>query len=227
MKRIAYSLIVFSFCFLAKPVFSYHNNLLLDAGDIISGTLPNARLDPSSATLQGNAVSISSMNNRVGALEGSTASLTARVAALEALDFSSNTYSYDMVVYSTNAANMNQSRITAKMVEVMGDYYASVSTICDIAKNGVGGLDVGAEQANTWYSLWFISNGTQIGVLLSSFTDVFQPQTLPTGYTKWRRVAYLFNDGSSNFKGMVKRGKKVVYNDEQIALDSNSPASSN
>ena len=51
-------LIVFFTFGISSNAFSYHNFFFRDAGDITSGLLPNARLDPTSVTLQGNQIDL-------------------------------------------------------------------------------------------------------------------------------------------------------------------------
>jgi hypothetical protein len=60
-----------------------------------------------------------------------------------------------------------------------------------------GGLNTGAEAANTWYEVHLIKR-TDTGVVDVMFTTTANRTTLPTNYDKQRRIGWIRNDGSSN-----------------------------
>jgi len=86
----------------------------------------------------------------------------------------------------------------------------------DITVSGVNGLDVGAEAANTWYSVWVIGGGgNPLASLLSASAAA---PTLPGTYTKKRRVGWVRNDAASDFRqftmfAMTGRDRVVKYDD--------------
>jgi hypothetical protein len=63
--------------------------------------------------------------------------------------------------------------------------------------NNQGGLNTGAEAANTWYEVHLIKR-TDTGVVDVMFTTTANRTTLPTNYDKQRRIGWIRNDGSSN-----------------------------
>ena len=70
-KKFYITIILLTF-FLTQEGESYHNFFFRRAEDITSGILPNARLDASSVTLQGNIYFLSNFSDRITTLEGST-----------------------------------------------------------------------------------------------------------------------------------------------------------
>jgi hypothetical protein len=62
---------------------------------------------------------------------------------------------------------------------------------------GAGGRDAGSESSNTSYHIWLIYNPTSTDYAALISASATAP-TLPSGYTKKRRVGSFYNDGSSN-----------------------------
>jgi len=97
----------------------------------------------------------------------------------------------------------------------------SLSTITvDITASGVNGLDTGTEAASRWYYVWIIYNpttDTAAGLLsLSSSAP-----TLPTGYTKKRRIGVIRNDSGSDFLEFESIGpynEKRYYYKEALSV---------
>jgi hypothetical protein len=90
--------------------------------------------------------------------------------------------------------------------------------LANIAVAGAGGLDTGAEAANTWYSVFVIADSTGVlppNSLLSLAGDT--PTLLPAGYDIWRRVGYVRNNSSSDFREYVTYGqgaeRSIQYRD--------------
>jgi len=84
-------------------------------------------------------------------------------------------------------------------------------------------LDTGSEAANTWYSLWAIHNPTTVttaGLLSTSATA----PTMPSGYTKKRRVGWIRNDASSNFLKCYWEGNWVWFDDRVQVLSGGTAA---
>lgn len=79
------------------------------------------------------------------------------------------------------------------------DIAVSSTLTADITVSGANGLDTGVEAANTWYSVWVIgdSGGGNAASLLS--TQATNP-TLPSGFTRKRRVGWVRNLSNSEFR---------------------------
>ncbi len=71
---------------------------------------------------------------------------------------------------------------------------------------GAGGLDAGAESGNTWYAVYAIGDTTDVNspVAILSLSSV--SPTMPAGYDVFRRVSWVRNDGSSNFRKFYSYG---------------------
>lgn len=80
-----------------------------------------------------------------------------------------------------------------------GDIIVGSTLTANIAVSGANGLDTGVEAANTWYSLWAIADngGTNAASLFS--TSASSP-TMPSGFTRKRRVGWVRNLSNSNFR---------------------------
>jgi hypothetical protein len=88
----------------------------------------------------------------------------------------------------------------------------------NIAVAGAGGLDTGVETASTWYSIFVIADSTGVlppNSLLSTGGD--NPTVLPPGYDIYRRVGYVRNNPSSDFREYVTYGqgaeRSIQYRD--------------
>jgi len=102
---------------------------------------------------------------------------------------------------------------------------ANINLTIDITASGANGLDTGSEAANTWYSIWVIHNPTTDTVAGLLSTSTLTP-TMPSGYTRKRRVGWVRNDGSSNFLKFHKMGDWWYFATRQEIIDTYSPASS-
>lgn len=67
-----------------------------------------------------------------------------------------------------------------------------------------GGLNTGAEAANTWYEVHLIKR-SDTGVVDVMFTTTANRATLPANYDQQRRIGWIRNDGSSNIWQFVQR----------------------
>jgi hypothetical protein len=90
--------------------------------------------------------------------------------------------------------------------------------VANIAVAGAGGLDTGAEAASTWYAVFVIADSTgvlPVNSLLSLPGNT--PTLLPAGYDIWRRVGYVRNNPSSDFREFVTYGqgaeRSIQYRD--------------
>jgi len=86
----------------------------------------------------------------------------------------------------------------------------NVDATCDIRNSGVGGLDTGSAQDDTWYYIYVISNRSDVNVIMSA--DRFYGVTRPGGYDYLGQVgAVYYKDSGSQLEQQVQRGKTVYY----------------
>lgn len=95
------------------------------------------------------------------------------------------------------ALPLQKVNILADALSVEDIEITDLNVSADITVAGVGGLDAGAEAANQWYSIWVIHNQTDSLTRALLSTSATAP-TMPTNYTKKRRVGWVRNS-SSNF----------------------------
>ncbi|MGE0151787.1 MAG: hypothetical protein AB7R90_04165 [Reyranellaceae bacterium] len=78
------------------------------------------------------------------------------------------------------------------------------------AGSGNGGIDSGSKANSTTYHVWLIGKnaGADPDVLFS--TSVSSP-TMPTNYTKKRRIGSILTDGSGNIRGFVQIGDLFLW----------------
>jgi hypothetical protein len=96
----------------------------------------------------------------------------------------------------------------------------SVITV-NLAAAGANGLDTGAEAANTWYYLWLIYNPTTV-TYAGLFSLSTTAPTMPSGYTKKRRIGSVRNNASSNFflwKQIIGVGRVREYRYDEDSYD--------
>jgi len=94
----------------------------------------------------------------------------------------------------------------------------TVPIIANIAILGAGGLDTGVEAPSTFYSIFVIADSTGVlppNSLLSTGGD--NPTVLPPGYDIYRRVGYVRNNPTSDFREFVSYGqgpeRSIQYRD--------------
>lgn len=87
-------------------------------------------------------------------------------------------------------------------------YRTSVSVAISTGASGVNGLDVGVLQANSWYHIYLIDNGTTTSGLMS--LSATSP-TLPAGYNNYIRIGAMRTDGSQLLYRTLQRGAKTQY----------------
>jgi hypothetical protein len=113
-----------------------------------------------------------------------------------------------------DSANPNfQVRITADRIGPD----ISVNGVADITSTGLNGRDAGAESASAWYAVYRIwkADYTGGGFLLStSFTN----PTLPATYTRRKRIGFVFNDSSANFRDFEVLFDQFVWRDNVSAV---------
>lgn len=84
----------------------------------------------------------------------------------------------------------------------------------NIAASGANGLDIGVEAANTWYAVFLIADSTGSNPVAGLLSLSSSAPTLPAGYDKFRRVAWVRNNSSGDFWKMNQRGDGIdrTYN---------------
>lgn len=85
------------------------------------------------------------------------------------------------------------------------------------AGDGAGGLDTGSKAADTFYAILAILNPTSGDVDVLFTTSPTSP-TLPSGYSKYRRIGWFRTDGSSNIRNCVYRGPAGEYVDYKTVV---------
>ena len=94
------------------------------------------------------------------------------------------------------------------------DLVLTSSATADLSVSGVGGLDTGSEASSTWYFLYVIGgDGVTADVLWSTSSS---SPTLPTNYSKFRRIGAFRNDSSSDLRKVyvTGTGNLRIYRDD-------------
>lgn len=120
---------------------------------------------------------------------------------------------------SNDPSNLARSIVVSPGVAIDDISSASIALASGMSKglnttwqagSGFGGLDVGAVAASTWYHVFAIVNpatGNSDILFSGSLTN----PTLPTGYTKKRRIASIFTDASANIIPFVQSGDYFAF----------------
>ena len=174
-----------------------------------------------SALTGGNVTSVDCVGTKIGCTQ-SGSSITITISE-EAGTVSTTTHLIGLYI-TTSGVDTNTFVLTFREIDIMGNFYVGMATSVSMAKAGPGGLDTGAEAANTWYTLFAISNGSTHSVILSS-GDVTTPAAMPSGYTKHRRVGMAYNNSSSNIVAYNRVGNLVTLGSENVLIESASPPS--
>lgn len=87
-----------------------------------------------------------------------------------------------------------------------------------VAGDNNGMLDGGAVGNNTWYHIFSILNPTSgvVDILASSSID---SPTLPSGYTRSRRIGAVLTDGSGNIIGFTQTGDMFIWDNPTLDVD--------
>lgn len=98
--------------------------------------------------------------------------------------------------------------------------FGQISLTASVAGTGINGLDSGVASANTWYSVWVISNGDSVASLLSLSST---SPTMPPGYVYRRRIGWIRTDGTANKYPLsfIQKGNRVQY---VVSTGSNVPS---
>lgn len=76
----------------------------------------------------------------------------------------------------------------------------------NLTVSGAGGLDTGAEAADTWYAVFVIDDTNDVNNPIGLFSLSDTAPTLPAGYDVFRRVGWARNDGASNLYDFFQVG---------------------
>lgn len=97
------------------------------------------------------------------------------------------------------------------------DIVLSAPVVVDITVVGAGGLDTGAEAANTWYYAHVIADSTGANPTRGLLSASAMAPILPSGYDRSRRVGSVRNTAASNFRQFATAGfggeRSVQYTD--------------
>lgn len=105
-------------------------------------------------------------------------------------------YPYYQIDVDADYLKLDESTLLLSSVDLTIDISAGI---------GANKLDTGSEAADTWYSIWVIYNPTTNTVAGLFSTSVTSP-TMPSGYTKKRRVGWVRNDFVNNFIPFINLG---------------------
>lgn len=151
---------------------------------------------------------------------GTAATVTDRLAAVDALlDLVAHTGAVALAVSRTNATTV---AAAADLLGVEGYLLEAVSVSAAITaegKNGFDNLSADAEDASTWYYVWVGYNPTSLevcGLLSKAATraGLVLTHASLSGFTAFRRVGAVYNDGSSDFVRFRQSGTVVAYDQE-------------
>lgn len=74
--------------------------------------------------------------------------------------------------------------------------------------NNQGGMDAGSKPTNGTLHVFIISNGSVVDAIFSTSPSA---PSLPTGYTKYRRIGAVRTDSSTNIRSFVQVGDRFLY----------------
>ena len=86
------------------------------------------------------------------------------------------------------------------------DIVLAAPAVVDITVSGVGGLDTGAEAANTWYFAFVIADSSGANPVRGVLSASSVAPVLPSGYDRFRRVGSVRNTAGSNFRPFATFG---------------------
>lgn len=182
----------------ARPTQAEYNLL----GDTAQGVTTTLGVNPQNSAALG--VNYATVDARLEAAEGLLTALGQGVA---------------INLRVTNGASPNtQVVVTADVLAVAGVLLTNVSETATITSTGAGGRDAtDTETANTWYAIWIGYNPSTADAtaMLSSVFATSGPVTKPSGYTHWRRVGAVRNNGtgSGDFLKFLQQGSRVFYDE--------------
>ena len=125
------------------------------------------------------------------------------------------------VIFSNNATTPNtQLDYTAGrfFFSSGGSGKVSAGTL-NFAINGAGGLDTGSFQGNTTYHIFGITNFTNgTSSIIASLNLI---PTLPSGYTKYKRIMSVLSNSTPAIRPFIQDGTKVSLKDSVLSYSGN------
>ena len=89
----------------------------------------------------------------------------------------------------------------------------------NFAINGAGGLDTGSFQGNTTYHIFGITNFTNgTSSIIASLNPI---PTLPSGYTKYKRIMSVLSNSTPAIRPFIQDGIKVSLKDSVLSYSGN------
>ena len=134
------------------------------------------------------------------------------INAPSAINLVGNSLKSNLQVQANSGTPLSKVDINADLLSVQGVVLNGVDLTANIVSSGVDGLDTGSPSASTWYAIHVITNaaGTLVASLLSLSPTA---PTLPSGYTLFRRVGWVYNNASGNLVSTYRSGDVVLYAD--------------
>jgi hypothetical protein len=93
---------------------------------------------------------------------------------------------------------------------IEGRDLGAFSNTLDITASGALGLDTGSKAVSTWYYIYAIAS-SDWQTVSAIFSASATAPTLPSGYTKYRRLTAVRNDAASNFVDFAHTDDEYVY----------------
>ena len=234
--------LILSALFAFVPTALMAHSDLRNASELTRGTIPNERIDKSSITALGPKIYTSDVFGVIAGTQVNPSSFTlmgsniytshivggiASTQIIAGLSLSTGNGITELII-STNGADTNLVASSATAIDIMGCYYVNYSSYVRLNLAGAGGVPVGdgLDEANRTYSLWAISNNacTASGMIASTWLDLGRPKNMPGGFTKFRKIGYVRNDGSSNILPYFKKGNDVSFYTRQSLLNTGTVA---
>jgi hypothetical protein len=102
--------------------------------------------------------------------------------------------------------NLTADEIILKSEGGLHQLAEAVIASADITVSGIGGRDGFIEAAGTWYYVWAVGNGRDVGTLLSLSTTT---PALPAGFEFRALVGAAYNDAGSNLRRMWQADRRA------------------
>lgn len=180
-------------------------NILLDTGD---GLVYNRVTNTLDVNLGGSRMTVSAAAGPERTSDASTANGLVRksqaeaiaAAAIEAAGRPSVPIGVTKLHITTTGrdAAVNINAGSASLVDPAGNvntHMGIYNEVINFNTTGANALDSGTKAANTWYSIWLISDGVQVAALASTSSTA---PTMPSGYTFKLRVGWVRTDSTGN-----------------------------
>ena len=106
----------------------------------------------------------------------------------------------------TSVSSLTISAGDCRSSDNLTDIVLAAPTVVDLTAAGAGGLDTGAEAANTWYYAHVIADSTGVNPVRGLLSASALAPVLPPGYDRFRRVGSVRNTAASNFRQFATSG---------------------